>query len=75
MKVVYEECSEDRKRRFLIYEEEIYFSVVLEQFYEELEIQGYIEPSGFKEVRDGIIHHVGTIDEGIKVGRELLRNM
>lgn len=75
MKVVYEEYSEDRKRRFLIYEEEIYFSVVLEQFYEELEIQGYIEPSGFKEVRDGIIHHVGTIDEGIKVGRELLRNM
>lgn len=48
---------------------------MLEQFYEELEIQGYIEPSGFKEVRDGIIHHVGTIDEGIKVGRELLRNM
>ncbi|MGN0245562.1 MAG: hypothetical protein ACI4DK_06330 [Lachnospiraceae bacterium] len=35
MKVVYEECSEDRKRRFLIYDEETYFSVVLEQFYEE----------------------------------------
>lgn len=55
MKIVYEECSEDRKRRFLIYDEETYFSVVLEQFYEELEIQGYIEPAGFKEARDGMI--------------------
>lgn len=73
--VVYEEYSEDRKGRFLIYDEETYFSVVLEHFYEELEIQGYIEPAGFKEVRDGMIHHVGTIDEGVKVGRELLRNI
>ena len=75
MKVVYEEYSEDRKRRFLIYNEETYFSVVLEQFYEELEIQGYIEPAGFKEVRDVMIHHVGTIEEGINVGRELLTNI
>lgn len=36
---------------------------------------GYIKPSGFYEVRAGMVHHVGTIAEGISVGQELLRNM
>ena len=48
---------------------------MVERFYPENEIQGYIEPAGFREAGDKMIHHVGNIDEGIKVGKELLRNI
>ena len=75
MKKVYEEYTEDKKRRFIIFDEDNFYSVVVEQYFEEIDVQGYIEPAGFRNIRDGMLHHVGTIDEGIKVGRELLRNM
>lgn len=75
MKKEYEEYSDDQKRRFIIYEELGFYSVILEKYFEEIEIQGYIEPAGFKEIRDGMLHHVGNLEEGIKVGRELLRNI
>ena len=74
-KIVYEEYSDDRNSRFFVCDEGDYYSVMVERFYPENEIQGYIEPAGFREAGDKMIHHVGNIDEGIKVGKELLRNI
>lgn len=75
MKMIYEEYSDDRNCRFLIYDNEKYLSVVAEQYFDEYEIEDYIEPAGYREVRDGMLHHVGTLKEGIAVGRELLRSL
>lgn len=75
MDLCYEEYSHDKKRRYHIYKDNGFFKVILEQYYEEYDCMGYIEPAGFYEVRDNMVHHVGTIDEGISVGRELLRNI
>lgn len=36
---------------------------------------GYVEPAGFYEVRDNMIHYTGTIQEGILVGRGLMLNI
>lgn len=74
MKKVYEDYSEDKKRRYIIYDNVNYYSVIVEQYYDAIDIKGYIEPEGFYEVHDCMVHHVENIDEGIKVGRELLRN-
>ncbi len=74
-KKVYEEYSDDRKRRFFVFDEGSFYSVRLEHYYPENEIEGYVEPAGFREVRDEMVHHVGNIAEGINVGKELLRNI
>ena len=75
MKLCYEEYSDDEKKRYRIYKSNGFFEVVLEQYHDEYDCKGYIEPAGFYEVRDNMVHHVGTIDEGISVGRELMRNI
>ena len=75
MELCYEEYSYDKKRRYRIYQEDGFFMVKLEQYHDEYDCMGYIEPAGFYEVWDNMVHHVGTIDEGISVGRELLRNI
>ena len=75
MKIVYEEYSKDRNAKFIICEAENYYLIKAERYYDEVDIEGYIEPAGFREVRDGMIYHVGTIEEGIPVGRELLKNL
>ncbi len=75
MELCYEEYSDDKKRRYRIYKENEFFKVILQQYHEEYDCMGYIEPAGFYEVQDKMVHHVGTIDEGISVGRELMRNI
>ena len=75
MEMVYEEYSSDRQKRYRIYKKEGYFEVVVEQFCEAVDIQGYIEPSGYSELLDGMVHHVGSVKEGICLGRELLKNL
>ena len=75
IKKVYEEYSADRKSRFFVCDEGSFYSVRVEYYYPENEIEGYVEPAGFREVSDDMVHHVGNIDEGIKVGQELLRNI
>lgn len=75
MERLYEEYSEDKKKRFSVYDKGNYVSVVTERYFEEFATEGYVEPAGFREVRDGMVHTAGTLEEGIEVGRELLRNM
>ena len=75
MELCYEEYSNDKQRRYRIYKDNAFFNILLEQYHNEHECMGYIEPEGFYEIRDNMVHHVGTIDEGISVGRELLRNI
>ena len=75
MKLIYEEYSADRGDRFRIYDNGKYLSVVVEHFFEEFEIEGHIEPAEYREVRDGMLHHVSNIEEGIRVGKELLINI
>ena len=75
MKLCYEEYSEDEKRRYRIYKVDGFYKVILEKYHNEYDYMGYIEPAGFYEVRNSMVHHVGTIDEGISVGRELMRNI
>ncbi len=74
-KIVYEEYSADKKKRFFVIDEGSFYSIRVEYYFPENEIQGYIEPAGFREVRDEMVHHVGSINEGINVGKELLRNI
>ena len=74
MNLCYEEYSSDKKRRFHIYQCDNYYLVKIEQYHDEYDCMGYIEPAGFYEVRDNMIHHVGTIEEGILVGKEMMRN-
>ena len=74
-KKVYEEYSTDGKKRFFVIDEGSFYSVRVEYYYPEYEIEGYIEPAGFREIRDEMVHHVGNITEGINVGKELLRNI
>lgn len=71
---VYEEYSKDKKRRLIIFDSEKYFSVIIEQYQEQSDIQGYLAPAGFYEVNDVVAHNVGTIEEGISIGRELMKN-
>ena len=75
MENLYEEYSEDKKKRFVILDKGSYVSIVTERYFEEFATEGYVEPAGFREVRDGMVHTAGTLDEGIKIGRELLRNL
>ena len=70
-----DEVIHDKKRRYRIYKANEFFKVILQQYHEESDCMGYIEPAGFYEVQDKMVHHVGTIDEGISVGRELMRNI
>ena len=74
-KIVYEEYSADRMKRFFIIDEGSFYSIRVEYFFPENVIQGYIEPAGFRDIRDEMVHHVGSINEGINVGKELLRNI
>lgn len=75
MEYCYEEYSDDNLRRYRVYKDSGFFRVILEEYHAECVCMGYIEPEGFYEIRDNMVHHVGTIDEGISVGRELLRNI
>lgn len=75
MQLCYEEYSNDEKRRFRIYQDNEFYEVILEQYHDEYDCMGCMEPAGFYEVRDNMVHHVGTIDEVISVGRELMRNI
>lgn len=75
MELHYEEYSDDTKRRYRIYKDNGFYVVILEQYHDEYDCMGYIEPADFYEVRDCMVHHVSTIDEGIAVGKELLRNI
>ena len=60
---------------YVVIDEGSFYSIRVEYYFPEYEIQGYIEPAGFREIRDDMVHHVGSINEGINVGKELLRNL
>lgn len=51
MELCYEEYSDDKKRRYRIYKENEFFKVILQQYHEEYDCMGYIEPAGFMKYR------------------------
>lgn len=75
MELCYEEYSDDEQIRYRIYKNNGFYKILLERYHDEYDCMGYIEPAGFSEVRDNMVHHVGTIEEGISIGRELLKSL
>lgn len=71
----YEKYSCDKTIRYRIYKNQGYFDVKLERWHDEYDCMGYMEPAGFFEVRDGMVHLVGSVDEGILVGEEMMKNL
>lgn len=69
----YEEYSEDNKRRFRVIKRDSSYKVVVEEYRPEADIGGYVESAGFYSVSDRNLHLAGTLEEGINIGRELIR--
>lgn len=74
-KHVYEEYNSEKNLRFRIFEVNGNYRIQVEQYQEESDFMGYIHPAGFYRTSDVMVYIADSIDSGISIGRELMRNI